>query len=80
MRNNEGIFLAILTRSSRSYKLFNKRTSSIEESIHVIFNDSNQNFEKSSSLDDKESQNCQCTAINSKEVDCSYQLTNVKEK
>ena len=37
---DEGIFLGYST-SSKSYRIFNKRTLVVEDSIHVLFNESN---------------------------------------
>ena len=39
-RSDEGIFLGYST-SSKAYRIFNKRTQLVEESIHVIFDECN---------------------------------------
>ena len=40
-KSDEGIFLSY-SKHSKAYKVFNKRTLVIEESIHVVFKESNQ--------------------------------------
>ena len=37
---DEGIFLGYTT-SSKSYRVFNKRTLVVEESMHIVFDDTN---------------------------------------
>ena len=39
-RSNEGIFVGY-SMYSKAYRIYNKRTKTIEESIHVIFDESN---------------------------------------
>ena len=39
-RSDEGIFLGYST-SNKTYKVYNKRTLVVEESMHVIFDDTN---------------------------------------
>ena len=39
-KSDEGIFLGYFT-SSKAYRVFNKRTLIVEESIHMIFDESN---------------------------------------
>ena len=42
-RSDEGIFLGYST-ISKAYRVFNKKTQIVKESIHVTFDESNQNF------------------------------------
>ncbi|KAG8639749.1 hypothetical protein MANES_14G166140v8 [Manihot esculenta] len=44
-KTNEGIFLGYST-SSKSYRVFNKRTLIVEESMHVVFDESNPFFKR----------------------------------
>ena len=46
-----GIFLGYSTLS-KAFKVFNKRTMVVEESIHVIFNESNNSLQERESFDD----------------------------
>ena len=46
-----GIFLGYST-SSKAFRVFNKRTMAIEESIHVIFYESNNSLQERESVDD----------------------------
>ena len=46
-----GIFLGYST-SSKAFRVFNKRTMVVEESIHVIFYESNNFFQEKESFDD----------------------------
>ncbi|XP_060170564.1 uncharacterized protein LOC132601497 [Lycium barbarum] len=54
-RSDEGIFLGY-SPTSRSYRIYNKRTLSIEESIHVVFDDTNHLAEKRKIADEEDSQ------------------------
>ena len=40
-RSDEGIFVGY-SMQSKAYRIYNKRTKMIEESIHIIFDDSNE--------------------------------------
>ena len=40
VKSDEGIFLGYST-SSKAYRIFNKRTLVVEESMHVVFDESN---------------------------------------
>ena len=44
-RSDEGIFLGYVI-TSKAYRVFNKRTLVIEESIHVVFDESNDNHKE----------------------------------
>lgn len=46
----EGIFMGY-SNSSRSYRIFNKRTLCIKESVHVVFDDANISMKNASSID-----------------------------
>ena len=46
-----GIFLGYST-SSKAFRVFNKRTMVVEESIHVIFDESNNSLQERESVDD----------------------------
>ena len=46
-----GIFLGYPT-SSKAFRVFNKRTMVVEESIHVIFDESNNSLQERESFDD----------------------------
>ncbi|XP_070018189.1 uncharacterized protein [Nicotiana sylvestris] len=48
--SNEGIFLGYSSQS-KAYKIYNKRTQCVEESVHVIFDESYPSFEKSAEED-----------------------------
>lgn len=61
-RSDEGIFLGY-SNISRSYRIFNKCTSVIEKSSHIIFDDSNHFREKRNSSDDEKYQNSQSVVI-----------------
>nr|CAN77969.1 hypothetical protein VITISV_027333 [Vitis vinifera] len=50
-KSDVGIFLGYST-SSKVFRVFNKRTMVVEESIHVIFYESNNSFQKRDSLND----------------------------
>lgn len=67
--SDEGIFLGY-SNSSKSYRIFNKHTSTIEESIHVVFDESNH---------DEEFTSFQSGFITSKKVPNKEQLTNADE-
>ncbi|XP_015167049.1 uncharacterized protein [Solanum tuberosum] len=54
-RSDEGIFLGY-SKPSISYRNFNNRTLSIEESIHVEFDDSSKSIEIRSSTDEEDNQ------------------------
>ncbi|XP_060187573.1 uncharacterized protein LOC132616852 [Lycium barbarum] len=54
-RSDEGIFLGY-SPTSRSYRIYNKRTLSIEESIHVVFDDTNHLVEKRKIANEEDSQ------------------------
>ncbi|XP_060200433.1 uncharacterized protein LOC132628684 [Lycium barbarum] len=54
-RSDEGIFLGY-SPTSRSYRIFNKRILFIEESIHVVFDDTNHMAEKRKLSDEEDSQ------------------------
>ncbi|RVW47390.1 Retrovirus-related Pol polyprotein from transposon RE1 [Vitis vinifera] len=50
-KSDVGIFLGYST-SSKAFRVFNKRTMVIEESIHVIFDESNNSLQERESFDD----------------------------
>ncbi|RVW84451.1 Retrovirus-related Pol polyprotein from transposon RE1 [Vitis vinifera] len=50
-KSDVGIFLGYST-SSKSFRVFNKRTMVVEESIHVIFDESNNSLQERESFDD----------------------------
>ena len=50
-RSDEGIFLGY-SLESRAYKVFNKRTQKIEESIHVAFDESKKGTDKEEDEDE----------------------------
>ena len=52
LRSDEGILMGYLI-TSKGYRVHNKRTLVIEESIHVVFNESNNSYPKMS-MNDKE--------------------------
>ena len=45
IKSDEGIFLGYAT-TSRTYRVFNKRTLVVEETIHVIFDETMENLKK----------------------------------
>ncbi|XP_070012896.1 uncharacterized protein [Nicotiana sylvestris] len=49
-KSDEGIFLGYSSQS-KAYKIYNKRTQCVEESVHIIFNESYQSYEKSAEED-----------------------------
>ena len=55
-KSDEGIFLGYSSRS-KAYRVFNKRTSSIEESLHVSFDEHIDKFVPSATNDDDILQN-----------------------
>ena len=50
-KSDVGIFLGYST-SSKAFRVFNKRTMVVEESIHVIFYESNNSLQERESFDD----------------------------
>ena len=50
-KSNVGIFLGY-SSSSKAYRVFNKKTTIVEESIHVVFDKSNDSLERRESVDD----------------------------
>ena len=50
-KSNVGIFLGYFP-SSKTYRLFNKKTMVIEESIHVVFDESNESLKRRESVND----------------------------
>ena len=46
-KSDEGIFLGYSSQS-KAYKVLNKRTNRVEESVHVVFNESNNEIEGNS--------------------------------
>ena len=50
-KSDVGIFLGYST-SSKAFKVFNKRTMVVEESIHIIFYKSNNSLQEKESVDD----------------------------
>ena len=51
-KSDVGLFLGYST-SSKDFRVFNKRTMVVEESIHVIFYESNNSFQRKDSVDDE---------------------------
>ncbi|XP_019231658.1 PREDICTED: uncharacterized protein LOC109212467 [Nicotiana attenuata] len=49
-KSDEGIFLGYSSQS-KAYKIYNKRTQYVEESVHVIFDESHPSFEKNAEED-----------------------------
>ena len=50
-KSNVGIFLGY-SSSSKAYRVFNKKTMVVEESVHVVFDESNESFERRESVND----------------------------
>ena len=50
-KSNVGIFLGY-SSSSKAYRVFNKKTMVVEESIHVVFDESNESLERRESVND----------------------------
>ena len=50
-KSDEGIFLGY-SEHSKAYRVFNKRTLSVEESIHVVFKETNQTLLSRDVVDD----------------------------
>ena len=50
-KSNVGIFLGY-SSSSKAYKVFNKKTMVVEESVHIVFNESNESLERRESVND----------------------------
>ena len=50
-KSDEGIFLGY-SLQSKAYRIYNKRTMNIEESIHVTFDESNAILSRKNMLDD----------------------------
>ena len=50
-KSNVGIFLGY-SSSSKAYRVFNKKTMVVEESVHVVFDESNESLERRESVDD----------------------------
>ena len=44
-KSNVGIFLGY-SSSSKAYRVFNKKTMVVEESVHVVFDESNESLER----------------------------------
>ena len=52
LKSDKGIFLGYFS-SRKSYRIYNKRTLGVEESIHVNFNENNENLPQPQSNDDE---------------------------
>ena len=50
-KSNVGIFLSY-SSSSKAYRVFNKKTMVVEESVHVVFDESNESLERRESVND----------------------------
>ena len=50
-KSNVGIFLGY-SSSSKAYRVFNKKTMVVEESVHVVFDESNESLERRESVND----------------------------
>ena len=50
-KSNVGIFLGY-SSSSKAYRVFNKKTIVVEESVHVVFDESNESLERRESVND----------------------------
>ena len=50
-KSNVGIFLGY-SSSSKAYRVFNKNTMVVEESVHVVFDESNESLERRESVND----------------------------
>ena len=50
-KSSVGIFLGY-SLSSKAYRVFNKKTMVVEESIHVVFDESNDSLERRENIDD----------------------------
>ena len=50
-KSNVGIFLGY-SSSSKAYRVFNKKTMVVEESVHVVFDESNKSLERIESVND----------------------------
>ena len=50
-KSSVGIFLGY-SLFSKAYKVFNKKIMVVEESIHVVFDESNNSLERGESIDD----------------------------
>ena len=55
-KSDEGIFLGYSSQS-KAYKVLNKRTNRVEESVHVVFNESNREI-KGNSEDEQNEVTC----------------------
>ena len=55
-KSNIGIFLGY-SLSSKAYRVFNNKTMVVEESIHVVFDESNDSLERRENIDDDASLN-----------------------
>ncbi|XP_070029911.1 uncharacterized protein [Nicotiana sylvestris] len=70
-RSDEGIFLGY-SFNSRSFRVYNKRTLCVEESVHVIFDENNPSAEKGITLgDEDQAQKIQETSKSQKSTDKS---------
>ncbi|XP_061364820.1 uncharacterized protein LOC133308229 [Gastrolobium bilobum] len=63
---DEGIFLGY-SLTSRAYRIYNKRTMVIEESIHVVFNETNNALPRKELCDDDVIENMENINLNDKE-------------
>ena len=50
-KSNVGIFLGY-SSSSKTYRVFNKKTMVVKESVHVVFDESNESLERRESVND----------------------------
>ena len=50
-KSNVGIFLGY-SSSSKAYRVFKKKTMIVEESVHVVFDESNESLERRESVND----------------------------
>ena len=50
-KSNVGIFFGY-SSSSKAYRVFNKKTMVVEESVHVVFDESNESLERRESVND----------------------------
>ncbi|XP_061362515.1 uncharacterized protein LOC133306244 [Gastrolobium bilobum] len=65
---DEGIFLGY-SLTSRAYRIYNKRTMVIEESIHVVFNETNNALPRKEPCDDEVIESMENINLNDKEED-----------
>ena len=74
-RSDEGVFVGY-SSSSKAYRIFNKRTQCIEESIHVVFDEDGYLKSESSNGEDEVIKLFNSQKIEGSEADAEHQLRN----